>query len=217
MFDDLGSCGEGLLLHCCLVSVTASIAEGKTTVYENFSRYILCCLLSVPCNACVQTLQRNKIRRKYGISVEETPLGEFCDGLLLDYCVVQFCPCLSLIQHVNHLKQNQKPAFLLCADEDTISLALRTPAQLKMDADEGAANRALEEKRELEMFKRHKARTQATGKGPPPIKKAQTQQAGGPGELRFSDTAAQVANTETNYGQRPKMAAGPDVDWNLII
>jgi len=43
-------------------------------------------------------MQRNKIRRKYGISVEEAPLGEFCDGLLLDYCVVQFCPCLSLIQ-----------------------------------------------------------------------------------------------------------------------
>lgn len=43
-------------------------------------------------------MQRNKIRRKYGISVEGAPLGEFCDGLLLDYCVVQFCPCLSLIQ-----------------------------------------------------------------------------------------------------------------------
>lgn len=89
-----------------------------------------------------------------------------------------------------------------------------------MDADEGAANRALEEKRELEVFadfalpcvplcsrhvglgltcispfacpckfqllRRHKARTQGTGKEPPPIKRAQTQQAGGPGELRFS-------------------------------
>jgi hypothetical protein len=69
MFDDLGSCGEGLLLHCCLVSVTASIAEGKTTVYENFSRYILCCLLSVPCNACVQTLQ---VRRAVRSGREDT-------------------------------------------------------------------------------------------------------------------------------------------------
>lgn len=89
-----------------------------------------------------------------------------------------------------------------------------------MDANEGAVNRALEEKRELEVFadfalpcvllgyrqvglgltcispfacpckfqmlKRHKARTQGTGKGPPPIKRAQTQQSSGPGELRFA-------------------------------
>lgn len=43
-------------------------------------------------------VQRNKIRRMYGISVEDAPLGEYCDGQLHDYCVVQCCPCLSLIQ-----------------------------------------------------------------------------------------------------------------------
>lgn len=194
MFDDLGSCGEGLLLHCCLVSETASVLEGRTTVYDHFSRYVCCCLLSMPCNACIQAVQRNKIRRMYGISVEDAPLGEYCDGQLHDYCVVQCCPCLSLIQHVNHLKANQKPSFLLCADEDTIALSERiTPAQLRMEAEQGTTD-AHEEKKELQMMQRHMKRSGASRAAPALRKKtsAAGHQQTEDDQLRFYDTAAQV-------------------------
>ena len=57
VFDDMGSVGEGLLLHCCLVAETAAVLEGRNSVYDHFSRYVFCCCISMPCNACIQAIQ----------------------------------------------------------------------------------------------------------------------------------------------------------------
>ena len=43
-------------------------------------------------------IQRNKLRRMYKIDISDAPLGEYCDGKLHDFCVVQMCPCLAIMQ-----------------------------------------------------------------------------------------------------------------------
>ena len=87
--DDTGTVGETLLLPCCLISEVCVLLEGRTTAYDHFGRYVCCCLLAMPCHACVLAQQRAKIRRMYKIDISQAPFGEICEGHLHDYCLAQ--------------------------------------------------------------------------------------------------------------------------------